>query len=150
LTRGAALPVSARRSKPTARWARAHWGPSSRARTCAAMSWFRTSPCPPPPPPLPDKVRHLLSWPKQDTLLPGAYPTHPWLLTELTISPRGDRSPFGGSSVSRGTHLLSLRFLAGQEVEWPMQPAPAVSTATRVPGAATVLGRTWISGCRGL
>jgi hypothetical protein len=27
--------------------------------------------------PLPDEVRHRLGWPKQDTLLPGAYPTHP-------------------------------------------------------------------------
>ncbi len=27
--------------------------------------------------PLPDEVRGLLGWQKQDTLLPGAYPTRP-------------------------------------------------------------------------
>jgi hypothetical protein len=27
--------------------------------------------------PLPDEARHLLGWPKQDLLPPGAYPTHP-------------------------------------------------------------------------
>jgi len=27
--------------------------------------------------PMPAEVRHLLGWPKQNTIPPGAYPTHP-------------------------------------------------------------------------